>query len=69
MFYRRPLGWALPFEWEEYIELPINRDGKRPRPNFWATSVAGTLSAHIPGIARHSLFRILDTNVVGTLSR
>jgi hypothetical protein len=41
-FYRRPLGWALPFEWKEYIELPINRDGKRPRPNFWATSVAGT---------------------------
>ena len=41
-FYRRPLGWALPFEWKEYVELPINRDGKRPRPNFWATSVAGT---------------------------
>jgi len=43
-FYRRPLGWALPFEWKEYIELPVNRDGKRPRPNFWATSVAGTYS-------------------------
>ena len=41
-FYRRPLGWALPFEWKEYAELPINRDGKRPRPNFWATSVSGT---------------------------
>jgi hypothetical protein len=41
-FYRRPLGWALPFEWKEYIELPINRDGKRPRPNYWATMISGT---------------------------
>jgi hypothetical protein len=42
VLYRRPLGWALPFEWKEYIEFPINRDGKHPTPNFWATSVAGT---------------------------
>lgn len=41
-FYRRPLGWALPFEWKGYFELPVNKDGKRPRPNYWATMISGT---------------------------
>ncbi|MBN2196147.1 MAG: glycosyltransferase family 39 protein [Polyangiaceae bacterium] len=41
-FYRRPLGWALPFEWKEYVRLPMNRNSSHPRPNYWATMVAGT---------------------------
>jgi hypothetical protein len=42
--YRRPLGWALPFEWKEYWDFPILRNTTEPRPNFWATDVSGTWS-------------------------
>jgi hypothetical protein len=42
--YRRPLGWLLPFEWRQYLEFPIIRSGREPRPNFWATMVVGTWS-------------------------
>lgn len=41
-FYRRPLGWALPFEWRQYWEFPILRSPSEPRPNFWATEITGT---------------------------
>jgi hypothetical protein len=40
--YRRPLGWALPFEWKGLWHVPIIRDTSVPRPNFWATEVIGT---------------------------
>src|SRR5688572_22937498 len=39
--YRRPLGWALPFEWSQYWEFPILRTVAEPRPNFWAVEVIG----------------------------
>jgi hypothetical protein len=42
--YRRPLGWALPFEWREYWSFPMLRTTTAPRPNFWATEIAGTWS-------------------------
>jgi len=42
--YRRPLGWALPFEWSEYLKFPIIRNAEDPRPNFWAVIVTGTFS-------------------------
>jgi len=42
--YGRPLGWALPLEWREYWDLPILRSPSEPRPNFWATQIAGTWS-------------------------
>lgn len=44
VFYRRPLGWALPFEWKEYIALPIIQSPTKPRPNLWAVLVSGTWS-------------------------
>lgn len=44
VFYRRPLGWALPFEWRGYWEFPILRTTTEPRPNFWATEISGTWS-------------------------
>jgi hypothetical protein len=44
VFYRRPLGWALPFEWREYLELPIIQSPTAPRPNLWAALVTGTWS-------------------------
>lgn len=44
VFYRRPLGWALPFEWKEYIALPIIQSATAPRPNLWAVLVTGTWS-------------------------
>jgi hypothetical protein len=44
MLYRRPLGWALPFEWKEYIDLPIIQSTTAPRPNLWAVLVSGTWS-------------------------
>jgi hypothetical protein len=40
--YRRPLGWALPFEWREYWKSPILRDPSEPLPNFWAVEISGT---------------------------
>jgi hypothetical protein len=42
VLYRRPLGWILPFEWQQYLKWPIIYDTRDPRPNFWATSVVGT---------------------------
>jgi hypothetical protein len=42
--YRRPLGWALPFEWKDYWHFPILRNTTEPRPNFWATEISGTWS-------------------------
>ena len=44
IFYRRPLGWALPFEWRQYWRFPILRSPTDPRPNFWATEITGTWS-------------------------
>ncbi len=41
---RRPLPWFLPFEWREYLELPVVRSPQEPTPNFWAANVAGTWS-------------------------
>lgn len=40
--YRRPLGWALPFEWRDYWRFPMLRSTSEPRPNFWATEISGT---------------------------
>lgn len=42
--YRRPLGWALPFYWAEYLRTPIIRSTEVPRPNLWAVLVSGTWS-------------------------
>ena len=42
--YRRELGWALPFEWKPYLELPVLTNGAEPPHNFWAVSVVGTWS-------------------------
>lgn len=42
VLYRRPLGWALPFEWREYIARPVIHSDKDPRPNFWAATITGT---------------------------
>jgi hypothetical protein len=42
VLYRRPLGWALPFEWSDLWSVPIIRSTSSPRPNFWATEVIGT---------------------------
>ncbi len=42
VFYRRPLGWALPFEWRGYWQRPIVRSPYEPRPNFWASVISGT---------------------------
>ena len=42
VFYRRPLGWALPFEWSDLWSVPIIRNTTSPRPNFWATEVIGS---------------------------
>jgi hypothetical protein len=42
--YRRPLGWALPFEWHGLWNVPIIRTDTDPRPNFWATEVVGAWS-------------------------
>jgi hypothetical protein len=42
--YRRPLGWLLPFEWEQYMKLPYIVAAGDPRPNFWAFAVTGTWS-------------------------
>ncbi len=44
VFYRRPLGWALPFEWRQYWDFPLLRSPSDPRPNFWATEISGTWS-------------------------
>jgi hypothetical protein len=42
--YRRPLGWALPFDWKPLLELPVLANGSEPRQNFWAVTVVGTWS-------------------------
>ena len=42
--YRRPLGWVLPFEWRDYWHFPVLQTTAEPRPNFWATEIAGTWS-------------------------
>ncbi len=42
-FYRRPLGWALPFEWKDYVEQPLNRT-ESLKGNFWAVMVSGTFT-------------------------
>ena len=42
--YRRPLGWALPIEWQQYWRFPLLRTPQNPRPNFWAVEVTGTWS-------------------------
>jgi hypothetical protein len=44
LLYRRPLGWALPFEWRQYWRFPLLRTDTDPRPNFWATEITGTWS-------------------------
>jgi len=44
LFYRRPLGWALPFEWRQYWHFPVLHSDVDPRPNFWATEITGTWS-------------------------
>jgi len=44
LFYRRPLGWALPVEWSSYLSFPIIQGPTHPIPNFWAYSVIGTWS-------------------------
>jgi hypothetical protein len=44
MLYRRPLGWVLPFEWQEYLRFPLIVSANEPRPNFWATEITGTWS-------------------------
>jgi hypothetical protein len=44
LFYRRPLGWALPFEWQQYWRFPLLRSESNPRPNFWAAEITGTWS-------------------------
>ncbi len=41
VLYRRPLGWALPFEWRQYIERPVIHSDTDPRPNFWAAMITG----------------------------
>jgi len=40
--YRRPLGWALPAEWSDYLRFPIIGGPHTPYPNFWAYAVIGT---------------------------
>jgi 4-amino-4-deoxy-L-arabinose transferase-like glycosyltransferase len=45
--YRRPLGWALPFDWGAYWEEPILKGSNVPRPNLWAMMMAGTWSDSI----------------------
>jgi lysylphosphatidylglycerol synthetase-like protein (DUF2156 family) len=40
--YRRPLGWALPFDWVPYFDLPIISSLVVPRPNFWSVVITGT---------------------------
>lgn len=42
VLYRRPLGWALPFEWREYVASPVIYNHIEPRPNFWAATITGT---------------------------
>jgi hypothetical protein len=42
--YRRPLGWALPFQWRPLLALPVLTNGSEPRHNFWAVTVVGTWS-------------------------
>lgn len=44
VLYRRPLGWAMPFYWREYLETPVIRSPVVPRPNLWAVLVSGTWS-------------------------
>ena len=41
---RRPLGWALPFDWDQYWDFPMLRTIGDPRPNFWSVEVIGTWS-------------------------
>lgn len=41
VLYRRPLGWALPFELT-YLRSPVIRSPTEPRANFWSPLVAGT---------------------------
>lgn len=40
--YRRPLGWALPLEWQPYLDFPFITSPWEPRPNFWSTVTVGT---------------------------
>jgi hypothetical protein len=42
VLYRRPLGWALPFEWRQYIDRPVIHSDHDPLPNFWAATITGT---------------------------
>jgi hypothetical protein len=42
LFYRRPLGWALPFEWKDYVRQPLNRGPETLKENFWAVMITGT---------------------------
>lgn len=44
LLYRRPLGWALPFDWAPYLKYPVIRSPTAPRPNFWSVLVTGTWS-------------------------
>jgi 4-amino-4-deoxy-L-arabinose transferase-like glycosyltransferase len=44
ILYRRPLGWALPFEWSQYLRFPVIYVEGEPLANFWATSIAGMWS-------------------------
>ncbi len=40
--YRRPLGWALPFDWHPWLEEPLQQSYLVPRPNAWAQFITGT---------------------------
>lgn len=44
IFYRRPLGWALPFDWRPWLDEPMQQSFLVPRPNAWAQFVTGTWS-------------------------
>ncbi|HWO12841.1 MAG TPA: hypothetical protein VNN80_25255 [Polyangiaceae bacterium] len=44
VLYRRPLGWALPFDWKPYLRFPIITSPSQPRPNFWSNIITGTWS-------------------------
>jgi hypothetical protein len=42
LLYRRPIGWALPFGFGDYLRFPILGGPETPNPNFWSYTVVGT---------------------------
>ena len=58
--YRRPLGWALPWQMAEYIRRPVISARETPHPNFWAYTVIGTWT----DLYNRGFCRLKDTAVV-----